>query len=73
MRWKEYPAGFVNGALVQAPLSGSGDYTISHRRENYTLSFRPTGGHYGLGSFPTLREAKDAAEKHAKGNDDGSE
>ena len=48
-----------------AELSYSGDYVISHRRDNFTLCFRPTGEHHNLGSFQTLEIAKGTAEVHA--------
>ena len=61
-RWKRYP-GIPN---VQAPLSGWGHYTISHRQNNHTVSYRPPGHHVHVGSFPTEAKAKNAAHYHAK-------
>jgi len=47
-----------------AALSYSGDYVISQRPSNFTLSFRPTGEHHPLGSFGSLQEAQRTAQDH---------
>ena len=52
------------GSRISAPLSFSGPYVISHRRDCHTLSYRPTGVHKHLGQFKTVDEAKEAAETH---------
>jgi hypothetical protein len=59
--WREHD-GIPN---IQAPLSVAGDYVISHRPEQFTLSYRPTGHHVPLGQFTTEQEAKDKAQRHA--------
>ena len=68
LKWKRSP-----GSAVQAPLShGHGlvpphDYVISHREGQHTVSYRPEGKHEHVGNFPTQKEAKAAAEAHARG------
>ncbi|HSX22545.1 MAG TPA: hypothetical protein VLE97_07215 [Gaiellaceae bacterium] len=67
LRWKREP-----GSKNQAPLShGHGvrpphDYVISHRPEDHTVSYRPPGQHHHVGSYKSERDAKAAAEEHAK-------
>lgn len=53
------------GDKIMTPLSYLGDYTISHRPRDFTLSFRPTGEHHHVGSYPSLARAKAAAVSHA--------
>jgi hypothetical protein len=50
---------------IQANLSSSGPYVISHRPEEFTLSYRPEGEHHNVGTFKDLKLAKAAAERHA--------
>lgn len=59
MRWK-----FYKGSKVQADLSGSGDYTISHRPGEFNASYRPTGEHHHVGTYGTLAEAKKGCESY---------
>jgi hypothetical protein len=63
------------GDEVQAALSYTDDgYVISHRPNNFTLSYRPkipgdrfgSTEHHHVGSFGSLREAKSVARLHAK-------
>lgn len=67
MRWKRY-AGTPG---VQAPLSCSGDYVISHRTNQHTVSYRPKGKHVHVAQCETEREAKRAAREHAQGKREG--
>lgn len=67
IEWAHADGCYINGVLVQAPLVYSGPYTISCRFECFTLSFTPEGERHACGSFPTLREAQTAAERHASG------
>lgn len=62
LKWKKYTGGKVNGIKVQADLSCAGDFVISHRHEQFTVSYRPTGHHIHVGTFTTLAAAKRAAE-----------
>lgn len=62
LKWK-FAAG-VPG--IQADLSYAGDYVISHRREQFTVSFRPPGQHHHVGTFKTLALAKRAASGDCK-------
>ena len=65
LKWKKEPG--MSG--IQAPISHGGkdhDYVISHRTDNHTVSFRPPGKHEHVGSFPTEKEAKAAAEAHTR-------
>lgn len=59
MKWEELP-----GSSIQAPLSCSGHYVISHRIREFTVSFRPPREHHHVGTFNNLRAAKKAAEAH---------
>lgn len=67
MQWKNADGCSVNGVLVQAPLVLSGPYTISCRDECFTLSYRPPGEIWALGSHSTLEAAQATAERHARG------
>jgi len=65
MKWKKEPG--MPG--IQAPISHGGDvhdYVISHRQDQHTVSYRPKGTHVHVGTFVTEKEAKAAAEIHAK-------
>lgn len=70
LKWKKDPG--MPG--IQAPIShGHGvvpphDYVISHRRDQHTVSYRPPGKHESVGSFATEKEAKVAADTHARGS-----
>lgn len=66
LRWKFYEGTRVDGVKVQADLSVAGDYVISHRHENYNVSFRPPGTHQHVGAFKTLALAKKAASVDCK-------
>ncbi len=67
MRWKFYVGPLVNGRKVQDDLSGSGDYTISHHGPGeFNASYRPTGQHHHVGTYPTLAEAKKGCEQYEK-------
>jgi hypothetical protein len=71
LKWKKEPG--TPG--IQAPISHGGsahDYVISHRKDQHTVSHRPPGKHEHVGTFTTEREAKAAAEKHAKGSRAGA-
>lgn len=52
------------GSRIQAPLSSRWHYVISHRPDEFTLSYRPPNEHHHVGTFKTLQEAKDAAAEH---------
>lgn len=58
--WRETPG----ESGIQAPVSfAEGEpYQISHRPLNYTASYHSARRHIGIGSFPTLAEAKAACE-----------
>lgn len=66
MRWKFHEGAKVNGRQVQADLSGSGDYVISHRPGDFNASYRPTGQHHHVGSWPTLVLAKKGCEEYER-------
>ncbi|MEK6881901.1 MAG: hypothetical protein AABY22_19945 [Nanoarchaeota archaeon] len=68
LKWK-----YNRGSYIQTPLSIAGEYIISHRPDKFIfisgpdrfiLSYRPLGRHHDCGEFPTLAEAKQAAQKH---------
>jgi hypothetical protein len=62
LRWK-----FAEGIPgVQAALSYADDYVISHRTEEYNVSYRPPGQHRHVGTFKTLPAAKRAAARDCK-------
>ena len=60
MKWK-----LIQGDAISATLSVSGDYVISHRPEQFNVSFRPHGHHVHVGLWTSLRAAKRGAEAHA--------
>ncbi len=60
-KWKEDPG----SPGIQAPLSFTGDYVVSHRPGHHTVSYRPPGQHHYVGSYSTKDEAIAAAEQHA--------
>lgn len=62
--WKEH-----KGSKIQAALSVLGDYVISHRPNNYNVSFRPPNQHKHIGSYPTLAKAKEVVEQLFKTNE----
>lgn len=65
LKWKK-----ESGSAVQAPISHGGDahdYVISHREGQHNVSYRPSGKHEHVGTFATEKEAKTAAEAHARG------
>lgn len=66
-KWKSDPG--MPG--IQAPLSFGGDFVISHRPQNFTVSYRPPGEHHHVGSFGTLRQAKAAARRACQTGDTG--
>jgi hypothetical protein len=58
--WVEIPGDDIN-----ATLSVSGDYVISHRTDAFNASYRPPHQHHHVGTRTTLEEAKQLAESHA--------
>jgi hypothetical protein len=62
LEWTAYPG--VKG--LQAPLSSSGHYVISHRPGEHNVSYRPPGQHVHVGTGKTKAEAKRLAEAHAQ-------
>jgi hypothetical protein len=63
LTWTKMP-----GTPVQAPIS-YGDahhYEIAHRPGEHSVAHRPPGRHLHVGTYKTEREAKVAAEHHAK-------
>lgn len=59
MEWE-----YIPGSNIQAPLSVSGDYVISHRSQQYTVSYRPPNTHVHIGTGRFLAEACELAEQH---------
>lgn len=65
------PSGWKHdkGSQIQAPISWKGDYVVSHRGDEsgkgHNVSFRPTGQHHHVGSYPTAQAAFQAADQHA--------
>lgn len=53
LRWKRYA-----GSEIQAPLICAGDYVISCRPQQYTVSYRPPGQHHHVGTFVDENAAK---------------
>lgn len=53
-----------DGDAVQAPISYSGDYVVSHRLNRHILSHRPPNEHHRVGVFETAADAYIAAEAH---------
>jgi len=55
---------------ISAAYSYRGDYQVSHRpgfgsqSESHTLSYRPSGEHHHIGTFPTAKQAYAAAHAH---------
>lgn len=65
LKWKK-EAGIPG---IQAPISHGGDYhdyVISHRPDQHTVSYRPAGKHVHVGTFASEKEARRAAEEHAR-------
>lgn len=52
------------GSAVQAPLTFGNGYVISHRPNQFIVSYRPEGQHIHIGEYETLENAKSAAENH---------
>ncbi len=68
LTWTRRPGTIRGGRAISAPIS-YGDthhYVISHRPDEHTVSYRPPGQHHHVGTYKTAREAKAAAEQHAK-------
>lgn len=57
--WSHYP-----GSDICCPLTSWEDYVISHRPDQFTLSYRPKDSHIPLGQFTTLELAKSEAVEH---------
>lgn len=53
-----------DGDAVQAPISYSGGYVVSHRLNRHILSYRPPNEHHHVGVFETAADAYIAAEAH---------
>lgn len=49
-------------------LSVCGDYVISHRINQFVVSYRPLGKHIPVGTAKTLEKAKQIATHHANEN-----
>ena len=63
MNWDEWPA--ENNS---AALSTCGDYVISHRPNEFNVSYRPPGQHHHVGLAMTIEEAKKLADAHHEKN-----
>jgi hypothetical protein len=61
LEWK-----FSEGSAVQANLSFADDYVISHRPNEFNVSYRPPGQHHHVGCGKTLLEAEQLAEAHQR-------
>jgi hypothetical protein len=59
LAWDTIPATDITCALTIA-----GDYVITHWPHGFTLSYRPPRKHEPMGTFGTLGEAKQVAERH---------